>query len=846
MKVLLSVGQRRPAVVLAVAAIAVALLVVPVGPAGAHHLPIHSEPSIAQRFDVGAWEEAGSWFSYRYTWGSDARCGADRLGDGWECTAEHQPNTVEFNASPPHSWYLQGWHERMTAGLYLDGVLVAERTSVCPSANWGNWCHSGKKADAASDYWTTWQTTAGGALSGRITVEYRNSSNVPLTWTATVALPTHLSAIRTATQVENQAPNAIGLRVPDLENLSLDNPNPHRRDPEHLQEFAALFNDNDGHNLAGRLRIYGPDTTVDCADPDGEQMVAAYDWNFLKSNPLTWPTGSHPVEVLSPPLALPHANGLYTACLDAKDTSGWANAQGPAQAFTFNYTWNTAPIDAIQVLPSPQPERAALNRFRAGVPVAFVAEATDPENDVLTIRTVIDGAKTYESIPTRSGREAVTIIHDGLTEGEHFAEVGGDDIHDARGILGARLSFTAVNPSTMVPVNQPPTAPFLVAPVHGGLLPAGAAQEFVVRASDPEGDPWRAVIEVQDANGAPVTKFATDESASGTTATGRPLAPIGPAEGYQWRATALDSRGALGPSSGWQSFSVQGGDGEVVSDDCAAGTTVAQMTAGGHYAHLQTAGSDICWRVDGPTVGAGGKLTVVLPGGGTPTPSVDENTGACSTTLLAGTVGDPSDPATYLPYRLATATGPSEAAVCVDVGGQHRRMALRFPGAGTPTVTPAFDPLGDQSHPLSVDPALPSSICVGKPGATSHAAASGPLLAHLTTWAETPTRLHVCVRAHSAAGAGGPHVGGRFTLDTTASPGISPSITTSTDFGPCTLGVVNNTSPVRVEVRRSSSTNPVSVCLNLAGAPLRITAGATGALTRPTATWSPDPGTPGL
>lgn len=771
----------------------------------------------------------GAYMNFTITYGEDARLGPDAAGDGWYLHAAERLNVVDFFGMTPYG----------SSNPHVELYVVAGGGSPQPSDlrkeydPW--WCNCAVTSGVPYDpHATSWQGLDGGALWARITFttnKYPWEHDTGFVQLSAPGCHCVLPAVRTPVQIENSSP--VSSVFAPAQGAVI-----HRSAPEHRQEFSALFDDLEHHNITAFFEVSGPAGSPEMTTYTGTVKATPPPPHRLRhSDP-----GAYPFAVATPPLELPRRNGTYTFRVQARDTSGRSTAQGPwSQPTTFEYIWNLPPATPSQTVPSPG------MTFPANVPVAFVAKAVDPENDNVTLRTVIDNESTYHSIPTASGREAVTVIADGIPPGpNHSSVVTGIDVN---GEVGQHDTVTFAATSAVNATNQPPGAPTLVAPTSGGSFAADAPQDFVLRAVDPDNDDYRGVIEIADTTGNPVTTFATDEARSGDTVTARPLNALA-AGAYQWRARAFDSKGALGPQSAWQSFSVAGSSDVVVSDDCATGTTFTQATAAGHYAHLQAAGNDVCWRIDGPAAASGGKLTVTMPGSSAPpVPTADDNTAACTTVLLNGTVGDPADPSTYLPFRIATSIGIGEASVCVDLGNEHRRVRQSFPGAiGTPTVALGFDPPGRAAAAISPSPGLPSSGCSSQNGSITHlAGTAGPAFAHVTSWQESPTRVHLCVRQQWTAGAGGPNVGGRFTVDAATGPGPALSLETAEDFAPCPVAVASLGAPVQTEVRRSSGTNPASVCLALAGSRLRVTVGAAGGTpSPPTITWTPDPGTPGI
>lgn len=790
---------------------------------------------------------SGAAFVFTFTRGQSATCGANIAGEGWECPIQHRPHKVEFNGRVPNDSSFGGSpvYDSLTVQLFVlphgapGPLLVQEKSAPCNGS--GDWCAAAAKTYPASNYWTEWYGVEGGQLFGRLLLRHHDFfTGVASTWdTGTFGLSFEIPRVRRAEELKNTPPEVTGFSPVEMNGL-VESPVPiHRSSPVHMQRFAIHVRDEDAHNLTARLDIFAPYRTPCVGIGD-----TYYEWDLpQKSNPKPSPplagfwVGSHPAGLTTPPLPLPSMNGTFTACVRTRDTSGSSNAEGELQTFTFDFVWNLAPISGEQTVPSPD----GSTTFHAGVPVALVARATDLENDPLTVETRIAG-KEYRSVPTASGREAVTLIGEGLDANfEQFAEVRGRDVYDAAGDYGGRVFFDVVeSPAT----NDAPRQPTLVAPFNGGQFASDATQEFVVRVTDPESNRYRAVVEVSDVGGSLVAAFATEEAVSGETVSARPLTPL-PSGSYRWRARAFDQQGSLGPWSISQSFSVQAASStDFVSDDCASGTTLVQLAAGGHYVHVQMSGRDTCWRIDGPTVAAGGKVTVTDPNSSVPpVAAVDDNTAVC-TKLFDGGIADPSRPGGELRISLGTAATTGSASVCVQLGEQRHRVEQRFPSSGgTPAVVAAFDPPGRSSGTITPQPGLPSSSCSGQSTSTTHSATrSGVAFSHVTSWQETPTRLHLCAR-YESVGTGGPSVGGRLTLDSTGSSGITPVASIGFDAVGCGPKLVFTEAPVIMELRASTA-NPASVCLVLSGITVRAAAGATGASSPPTAIWSPDPGTP--
>jgi hypothetical protein len=160
--------------------------------------------------------------------------------------------------------------------------------------------------------------------------------------------------------------------------------------------------------------------------------------------------------------------------------------------------------------------------------------------------------------------------------------------------------------------------------------------------------------------------------------------------------------------------------------------------------------------------------------------------------------------------------------VCVTVGDFNRRVII--PVVATPAVT--FLPDSDAAHPGTEQPPtdalLPSSACENNGGEPVVNADLGSSHVWLYSSQESSSRAHACVRAEGTTSAGG-----RLTIDTAGSPGVTPEVGTLTDqAGQCDLNVITNTEPVSLSVRRSSSTDPAWVCVDVEGTRHQVRLGA--------------------
>lgn len=418
------------------------------------------------------------------------------------------------------------------------------------------------------------------------------------------------------------------------------------------------------------------------------------------------------------------------------------------------------------------------------------------------------------------------------------------------------------------PPNYPPYTPTQLAPAAGHEFAPTASQTFTIQTADPEGDRYAGRIDVRTASGPTVATYYTNAASSGSTVsvTGSPL----PAGSYEWAATATDDTlyapaGSYSPRSPWQPFTVANlpigtsGTG-YPSDDCAGGSVLADSFAGGTYTRVHTRQPDpsttwVCYRTEGAGVMVGGKLIVTSPGATTPgIPSTDTDASVCASRpgnavpgphpTLAGSVGDPADPSTYVPFFTDVHATTSAATLCLGVGTTGRQVTVPLPqGATPPSITTLSDQAGTHRPTSPVNAAPVSGACQAATTGTraEYVNASGALgRVWLHSWQESATRTHVCVRV-----AGVTTTGGRLTVDTTGVPGAMPYLTTSTtDTAACALRVAGIDSPTTVELRRSTSvTDPsaASFCVVVGGTRVRVTTGVTGSATAPQATWLQDP-----
>jgi hypothetical protein len=293
------------------------------------------------------------------------------------------------------------------------------------------------------------------------------------------------------------------------------------------------------------------------------------------------------------------------------------------------------------------------------------------------------------------------------------------------------------------------------------------------------------------------------------------------------------------------------------SDDCTA-TPLVQGITMNTYVRVVTQRVDasttwVCVRVEGRIDGYpffGGKF-VVSTAATPPVPTTDGNATACTTAggntvpgphpLLGGHLGDPGDPATYLPFLLDSWAGDTAAWVCVGIATVNVRVKVpTAPDGEAPNVV--FEQDATAGHVFEQPaPTVPSGRCqaAGRTAIQWYDYTAAGARTYLYSWMSSPTALQVC------AGVTGPvAAGGVLTVDTAGLGGV-PSVTTGTDAAGCPVSVVGITNPAVVDVRRSATgAAPASVCVTAGGTTVRVTVSAGSGGLPASVTWTPDPGTP--
>ncbi len=170
------------------------------------------------------------------------------------------------------------------------------------------------------------------------------------------------------------------------------------------------------------------------------------------------------------------------------------------------------PAAPVETAPAPSNQPPAISSFspdksspqEAGTSVTWTAQASDPENDQIFYRFILNGQPVTDWIPQRQWIWATTSADVGnnqvgvqVKDGKHSSD--GDDSKTAE--------FTIVAP------NQPPAISNL-SPDKSSPQEAGATVTWAAEASDPENDPilYRFIL-----NGQPVTDWTPQSQWTWTT-----------------------------------------------------------------------------------------------------------------------------------------------------------------------------------------------------------------------------------------------------------------------------------------------------------------------------------------
>jgi hypothetical protein len=290
-----------------------------------------------------------------------------------------------------------------------------------------------------------------------------------------------------------------------------------------------------------------------------------------------------------------------------------------------------------------------------------------------------------------------------------------------------------------------------------------------------------------------------------------------------------------------------------------AAKTLFDGYAGSTYAKLVTDQptadtAAVCYRINQDNLAPGGRLDIAADAG-VPTPETDTSYSLCATAAGNTIPGQqPFFTNTTLGFTQslgAYSNSSGDVWLCLRADPVvGTRVKLQQP-AGSQVPTNTLDsPSLPAPPPTPGTPGLASSSCQA---ASQNVRAINANIADVQTWlyarAVSSTKVELCVRAQTPAGAPTQSAGGRLTVDATGTPGVSlvgPTI--PPDTSACTDEIQRFSSQGHVVVISTSAAgaNPATVCVDSTELPepVAITAGTTGSATPPDVTWDADPGTP--
>jgi hypothetical protein len=300
--------------------------------------------------------------------------------------------------------------------------------------------------------------------------------------------------------------------------------------------------------------------------------------------------------------------------------------------------------------------------------------------------------------------------------------------------------------------------------------------------------------------------------------------------------------------------------GGTPSASCMTGQ-VADGYAGSTYVKLrtQTSTSDpkttwVCYQIVHPNgASVGGRLDVTGASASPSIPSTDDNGGACAANSATNAAPPPhpvvAGSVVGQQFSIDDYSAGGTGWLCVQIGSVSKRVIVNVPGVGAPSLASHLDqPNTGAAPPVVADPQVPSGSCqsgaYGSPDQLMNMNVSGTQAWLYDIRSNGGQTVHVCARLDGAVKAGG-----MLTISTAGSPGITPSVTTSStdpDLSvPCPLSIVSLTSPVQLSLSTSNAgATSASVCVKAGTSQERVTVGTSGTLVPPTINWQADPDTP--
>jgi len=195
----------------------------------------------------------------------------------------------------------------------------------------------------------------------------------------------------------------------------------------------------------------------------------------------------------------------------------------------------------------------------------------------------------------------------------------------------------------------------------------------------------------------------------------------------------------------------------------------------------------------------------------------------------------------------------SSAALCLQAGGVQQRVVVQPSESGPGAVLLLQDEAAQSPAPAGSLASYPSSTCRNASGSVQVLdAQSAGETAQAYTWQASGTQLDACVRLFGVVSAGGLLALAIPSTPSLPNPGVTPTVSTSSNTSACSFVILSLTSPAVAELATSSppGTNPSTICIDGGGQQASLTIGATVSPTIPpppslaVVTFTPDPDTP--
>lgn len=185
----------------------------------------------------------------------------------------------------------------------------------------------------------------------------------------------------------------------------------------------------------------------------------------------------------------------------------------------------------------------------------FAIRVSDPDGDVWTGEVTVTNTgtgdtTTFETTPAPSGEDSTGAPVPPLEPGDYTWSATATDARGLESDPSVTRAFTVLG-------NRAPSVPVLVAPDPDHRFSLTDPQVFTVSSTDPDDDPYSALVTVRDAGTeVAVREFPTTTVASGEDATGTPPPlPLSPGD-YTWTAIAKDAGGHASEESAPRAFTV--------------------------------------------------------------------------------------------------------------------------------------------------------------------------------------------------------------------------------------------------------------------------------------------------